>query len=315
MTLVVTAILHESAHAKINLHLHVTGRRPDGYHLLDSLAVFAGAADHLAVHPAEGIPGSVMLEITGPFGAGLVAESDSNLILRAARLLRATADADVPARLPPLRIVLDKRLPVASGIGGGSADAAAALRLLLRAWPEVRVSRARLMELAAELGADVPVCVDQVAARMGGVGEVLEAAPDLPACGMMLVNCGEAVPTPAVFRSRAPVFHPAAALPAGWADVGAMVRDLSALTNDLEDAACAICPTIRTVLQVLAAAPGCRLARMSGSGATCFALFDSAQAARDARVAVERPGWWVWAGGLRGEECGAQTGGTVGRAV
>ncbi|MBB2199981.1 4-(cytidine 5'-diphospho)-2-C-methyl-D-erythritol kinase [Gluconacetobacter tumulisoli] len=310
-----TAILHDSAHAKINLYLHVTGRRPDGYHLLDSLAVFAGAADRLAVHPAEGAPGAVTLEITGPFGAGLVAESDSNLILRAARLLRAAATADVPDRLPPLRIVLDKRLPVASGIGGGSADAAAALRLLLRAWPDLRVPRDRLMVLAAELGADVPVCVEQAAARMGGVGDVLDPAPELPACGMMLVNCGEAVPTPSVFRSRAAVFHPPAALSAGWADVGAMVRDLSALTNDLEDAACAICPAIRTVLQVLAAAPGCRLARMSGSGATCFALFDSAQAARDACVAVERPGWWVWAGGLHGEERSAQTGGTVGRAV
>jgi 4-diphosphocytidyl-2-C-methyl-D-erythritol kinase len=295
----VTGTLHESAHAKINLYLHVTGRRADGYHLLDSLAVFAGAADCLTLHPGAtgpGDTGAVALDITGPFGAGLLADAGSNLILRAARLLRAEIGGG--DRLPPLRIVLEKSLPVASGIGGGSADAAAALRLLLRAWPGEVPPRARLMALAVELGADVPVCIDQRPARMGGVGERLDPAPALPPCGMMLVNCGEAVPTPAVFRARAPVFTPAASLPSAWPDVGAMVRDLSVLTNDLQDAACALCPTISTVLQVLEAAPGCRLARMSGSGATCFALFDSPQAASDARAAVERPGWWVWAGGL-----------------
>nr|WP_246375890.1 4-(cytidine 5'-diphospho)-2-C-methyl-D-erythritol kinase [Gluconacetobacter takamatsuzukensis] len=287
--------MYESAHAKINLYLHVTGRRPDGYHLLDSLAVFAGAGDTLALHPGHGTAGTVSLDITGPFGAGLVADADSNLILRAARLLRAEMGGT--DRLDSLHIVLDKMLPVASGIGGGSADAAAALRLLLRAWPG-NVPRERLMALAAELGADVPVCIDQRAARMGGIGERLDPAPALPSCGMMLVNCGEAVSTPAVFRSRAPVFTPAAALPSAWPDVAAMVRDLSALTNDLQDAACALCPTIRTVLDVLEAAPGCRLARMSGSGATCFALFDTPQAAHDAQAAVERPGWWTWSGGL-----------------
>ncbi|WP_323990168.1 4-(cytidine 5'-diphospho)-2-C-methyl-D-erythritol kinase [Nguyenibacter sp. L1] len=298
--------LHESAHAKINLYLHVTGRRPDGYHLLDSLVVFADAGDVLSLHPAQrrpemgrpelGRPGAVGLDITGPFGAGLVADGDSNLILRAARLLRA--ELDDTDLLAPVRIVLEKNLPVASGIGGGSADAAAALRLLLRAWPGRAPTRERLMALAVELGADVPVCIDQLPARMGGVGERLGPAPALPACGLMLVNCGEAVATPAVFRARAPHFTPPAALPAAWHDVAAMVRDLAALTNDLQDAACMICPTIRTVLQVLETAPGCRLARMSGSGATCFALFDTPQAARDARDAVRRPGWWVWAGGL-----------------
>lgn len=291
----VTGTLYESAHAKINLYLHVTGRRPDGYHLLDSLAVFTGAGDRLALHPGHGGAGAVSLDIAGPFGAGLVADADSNLILRAARLLRAEIGGT--DGLEPVRVVLDKMLPVASGIGGGSADAAAALRLLLRAWPG-NVPRERLMALATELGADVPVCIDQRAARMGGIGERLDSAPALPACGIMLVNCGEAVSTPAVFRARAPVFTPAASLPSAWPDVAAMARDLSGLTNDLQDAACAICPTIRTVLDVLEAVPGCRLARMSGSGATCFALFDSPQAAQDAQAAVERPGWWVWAGPL-----------------
>ncbi|MFS3134133.1 4-(cytidine 5'-diphospho)-2-C-methyl-D-erythritol kinase [Gluconacetobacter sacchari] len=290
-----TGTLYESAHAKINLYLHVTGRRADGYHLLDSLAVFAGAGDTLALHAGHGAAGAVSLDIAGPFGAGLAADADSNLILRAARLLRSEIGGT--DRLDPLHIVLDKRLPVASGIGGGSADAAAALRLLLRAWP-ANVPRERLMALATELGADVPVCVDQRAARMGGIGERLDPAPGLPPCGLMLVNCGEAVSTPAVFRARAPVFTPAAALPAAWPDVAAMARDLSGLTNDLQDAACALCPAIRTVLDVLEAAPGCRLARMSGSGATCFALFDSPQAAEAARAAVERPDWWVWAGSL-----------------
>lgn len=292
-----TGTLYESAHAKINLYLHVTGRRPDGYHLLDSLVVFADAGDMLALHPGHGAAGAVSLDITGPFGAGLMADADSNLILRAARLLRSEIGGT--DRLDPMHVVLDKMLPVASGIGGGSADAAAALRLLLRAWPG-NVPRERLMALATELGADVPVCVDQRAARMSGIGEKLDPAPSLPPCGMMLVNCGEAVSTPAVFRSRAPVFTPAASLPAAWPDVTTMVRDLSVLTNDLQDTACALCPTVRAVLDVLEAAPGCRLARMSGSGATCFALFDSPQVAQDAQAAVERPGWWVWSGGLHG---------------
>ena len=289
--------LRELAHAKINLYLHVTGRRDDGYHLLDSLAVFAGAGDELRLEPGAGRGGHVGLRIGGTFAPGLQDDCADNLIVRAGALLRAHVGPDVAGRLPDVEIVLRKELPVASGIGGGSADAAAALRLLLKAW-DLSISRADLMVLATRLGADVPVCLDQRAARMEGIGEELTPAPILPPCGMMLVNCGQSVSTPQVFRTRAPVFTPRAVLPPQWNTLADMVRDLSAQTNDLQDAACALCPEITTVLAALRAAPGCRLARMSGSGATCFALFDSPEAARAAQGAVQRAGWWVWAGDL-----------------
>src|SRR4051794_13788122 len=184
------AMISERASAKINLHLHVVGRRPDGYHLLDSLVVFAGAADRLTVEPGE-----LSLTVTGPFAAGLETESD-NLVLRAARAL--AAHAGVPATG---RLVLEKILPVASGIGGGSADAAATLRLLSRFWG-LDVGQGTLAGLAARLGADVPVCVASHAAVMSGIGEVLAPAPVLPEVGIVLVNPGVAVSTPAVFRAR-----------------------------------------------------------------------------------------------------------------
>ncbi|GBQ61425.1 4-(cytidine 5'-diphospho)-2-C-methyl-D-erythritol kinase [Komagataeibacter swingsii] len=289
--------LRELAHAKINLYLHVTGRRDDGYHLLDSLAVFAGAADELRLEQGAGRGGHVGLRVEGTFAPGLRDDCADNLIVRAGALLRAHVGPDMAHRLPNVDIVLRKELPVASGIGGGSADAAAALRLLLKAWG-LSISRADLMALATRLGADVPVCLDQMPARMEGIGEELTPAPVLPPCGMMLVNCGQSVSTPQVFRSRAPGFTPRAGLPARWSTLADMVRDLSAQTNDLQDAACAICPEITTVLDALHAAPGCRLARMSGSGATCFALFDSPEAAQAAAPAVRHGNWWVWAGDL-----------------
>lgn len=289
--------LRELAHAKINLYLHVTGRRDDGYHLLDSLAVFAGAADELRLEQGTGRGGHVALRIEGTFAPGLQDDCADNLIVRAGALLRAHVGPDAARHLTDVDIVLRKELPVASGIGGGSADAAAALRLLLGAWG-LSISRTDLMALATRLGADVPVCLDQMPARMEGIGEELTPAPILPPCGMMLVNCGQSVSTPQVFKSRAPGFTPRADLPARWDTLADMVRDLSVQTNDLQDAACTICPEITTVLDALRAAPGCRLARMSGSGATCFALFDSPQAALAAVPAVRQGKWWVWAGDL-----------------
>ncbi|MFT9165244.1 MAG: 4-(cytidine 5'-diphospho)-2-C-methyl-D-erythritol kinase [Komagataeibacter saccharivorans] len=289
--------VHELAHAKINLYLHVTGRRDDGYHLLDSLAVFAGAADELRLSRGAGLGGHVDLHVEGTFSPGLRDDSADNLIVRAGALLREHLGAEAARHLPDVRIVLRKELPVASGIGGGSADAAAALRLLLRAW-NLSIPRDALMALATRLGADVPVCLDQLSARMEGIGEELSPAPTLPPCGMILVNCGQSVSTPQVFRTRAPVFTPRASLPARWDTLADMVRDLSEQTNDLQDAACAICPEIATVLATLRNAPGCRLARMSGSGATCYALFDSPAAAQAAGATISQPDWWVWAGDL-----------------
>lgn len=275
----------EVAPAKVNLYLHVLGRRPDGYHVLDSLVAFAGVGDVLRAESADGLS----LDLCGPFAAGLAAEAD-NLVLRAARALARHAGV-----APRARLVLDKRLPVASGIGGGSADAAAALRLLARLWG-VRVEAAALRALAAGLGADVPVCVAAHPARMGGVGDVLGPAPRLPPCGMVLVNPGVGVSTPEVFRARTGPFSAAAALPEGWDSVEAMASDLARVSNDLEAPALALCPAVADVLAWLRSRPGCLLARMSGSGATCFGVFaDEGAAARGAEGAS--PGWWSWGGG------------------
>ena len=276
----------EAAPAKVNLHLHVSGRRADGYHLLDSLVVFAGVADTLEGDAAEGLS----LALGGPEAASLAAEPD-NLVLRAARALAAAGGVPANAALR-----LDKRLPVASGIGGGSADAAAALRLCARLW-RVRLPEARMADLALSLGADVPACLAARPARMGGVGEVLSPAPDLPPFGLLLANPRVAVATPAVFRARSGGFRPPAALPGGWNDAAAMARDLAALSNDLQEAAVSLCPAIGEVLAALATLPGARLVRMSGSGATCFALFDDPGAAR-AAAGLLPAAWWRWGGGL-----------------
>ncbi|WP_135467588.1 4-(cytidine 5'-diphospho)-2-C-methyl-D-erythritol kinase [Crenalkalicoccus roseus] len=277
-------MIREAAPAKVNLYLRVTGRRADGYHLLDSLAVFGPAADLVEAAPAEGLT----LTVAGPFGAALAAEPD-NLVLRAARALAAAAGI-----APQAALRLEKRLPVASGIGGGSADAAAALRALDRLWG-LGLGAGALAEVAAGLGADVPVCLASRPARMGGVGEALLPAPALPPCGLLLVNPGVPLATPAVFRARSGPFSAPAALPEGWADAAAMARDLAALGNDLEAPARALCPAVGEVLAALRALPGCLLARMSGSGATCFALFADAAAAE--RAAAELPGaWWRAAG-------------------
>lgn len=278
----------EEAPAKVNLHLHVTGRREDGYHLLDSLVVFAGAADGLLVRPGEG----VTLGLGGPEGGALAAEPD-NLVLRAARMLAEAAGRP----LPGTALHLEKRLPVASGIGGGSADAAAALRALNRFWG-LGLDAARMETIALRLGADVPVCIASRPARMGGVGEVLSPAPRLPAFGLVLANPRVALPTPAVFAGRQGPFSPPAALPASWSDAAAMAEGLQALRNDLEPAAIALCPPVATVLAALGALPGALMARMSGSGATCFAIFPDATAAE--RAAGQLPAaWWRWGGAGR----------------
>ena len=275
----------ETAPAKVNLFLHVVGRRSDGYHLLDSLAVFPGIGDTLRAAPAD----SFSLTLEGPFGSALQAVPD-NLVLRAARGLAALTGVQVGARL-----TLVKTLPVASGIGGGSADAAAALRLLGRFWGIVPTAAA-LRALASRLGADVPVCLAGYPSRMGGVGDVLSPAPEVPAFGLVLVNPGVAVSTPDVFRARIGGFSAPAVLPSGWPDAAAMARDLAALANDLEPPAAVLCPAIGTVLAALRTTPGCLLARMSGSGATCFGVFAGSVAAAAAAEAVRRPGWWVWGG-------------------
>ncbi|MEN0076079.1 MAG: 4-(cytidine 5'-diphospho)-2-C-methyl-D-erythritol kinase [Paracraurococcus sp.] len=285
-------MLTEFAPAKVNLYLHVIGRREDGYHLLDSLAVFGPAGDRLSLAPAA----TLSLALDGPFGGALAAEPD-NLVLRAARALAAGAGGGAGGG-GGARLTLSKCLPVASGIGGGSADAAAALRGLDRLWG-LGLEAAALARIAASLGADIPVCLLSRPTRMGGIGEVLRPAPILPDCGLLLVNPGIALATPAVFRARQGAFTPPADLPSRWPDAAAMARDLAVLRNDLEAPAIALCPPVATVLAALRSLPGCLLARMSGSGATCFGLFPDAAAARAAAGGLP-DAWWREAGGLYG---------------
>ncbi len=267
----------ETARAKLNLALHVRRRREDGYHELETLFAFVDAGDVLTARPAE----CFSLAITGPFAADLSAGPD-NLVLRAARLL-----AERNGVTTSIAFVLDKRLPIASGIGGGSADAAAALRLAERLWGDLGV---RPAEIAAELGADVPACVASRTCFGCGVGEKLEPVEGLGLAGMpvLLVNPRVACPTGPVFRAWDGLDR-GALDPAQWREG----------RNDLEPPARARVPEIGAALDALAAT-GADLVRMSGSGATCFALFGSV-ALRDeaaARMADEQPDWWQLAGAL-----------------
>lgn len=293
----VAAAVGEAAPAKVNLYLHVLGRRgEDGYHLLDSLVVFAGAADQVEAVPAAGRI-APSLEVEGPEAGALSGEDPArNLVLRAARALAQEARIGAPAAAVTLR--LTKRLPVASGIGGGSADAAATLRALDRLWG-LGWPRARLEGVARRLGADVPACIAARPVRMGGVGEVLAPSPRMPArLGLVLANPRLPLATPAVFGARAGGFSAPATLPeAGWRDAVGLARDLATLRNDLEPAAIGLCPPVAEVLAALRALPGCLLARMSGSGATCFALMADAAAAAAAAERLPRA-WWRWGGGL-----------------
>ena len=273
------------APAKVNLCLNVIGRRADGYHLLDGLVAFAGIGDGIETAPAARLG----LEIAGPFAGALAGEPD-NLVCRAARGLAALA-----GRAPAVRIRLEKNLPVAAGIGGGSADAAATLRALRALWG-LEVGGADLDRLALSLGSDVPACLLGRPAFMSGIGEVLSAAPPLPETHLVLANPGAALSSAAVFARRAgPFARPAPRLGAAPRDAAALADWLRRSGNGLTEAACALEPRIAGMLERMAAAPDCLLARMSGSGPTCFGLFASAGAARRAagRLAAENAGWWV----------------------
>lgn len=288
MTLAAPVTLAENAPAKVNLTLRVLGRRADGYHEIESLVVFAACGDRLTLAPG----GELALEVNGPRAAQAGAVGD-NLVLRAARALAA--------RIPGITLgsfALGKELPVAAGLGGGSADAAAALRLLARA-NDLKRDDPRLYEAARATGADVPVCLEPRPRVMRGVGERLSAPVDMPLLDAVLVNPGVAVSTKDVFAkwSSAPksaASSETAAL-AKITDYRALLSLLTAQPNDLEAPAVALAPVIADVLAALRALAGCGLARMSGSGATCFGLFSSSSAAAAAAEALraKHPGWWI----------------------
>lgn len=280
-------VLVEHAPAKINLTLEVHGRRPDGYHELTSLVVFAATGDRLAL-ASDKPPG---LRVTGPF-ASAVDEHADNLVLKAASELAARIEGLVLGRF-----LLMKQLPVAAGIGGGSSDAAAALRLLARL-NGLDPADPRLLAAARVIGADVPVCLDRKARVMTGVGERLSGPVALARLPAVLVNPGVPVVTREVFATlAAPPCEPrepadGMEIPAGAAG---LVEFLRARTNDLERVAMRLAPVVATVLERLREAPGCELARMSGSGGTCFGVFRSGGAALAAARALRtaQPGWWV----------------------
>ena len=278
------AIVRVGAPAKLNLYLHVTGRRADGYHELDSLVTFTALGDTLEIAPAE----SLRLSVTGQFADAL--DAGDNLAARA-----ATALAEKLGRPADVRITLDKRIPVAAGLGGGSADAAAVLRGLARLWRLGAEHAGDLRETALGLGADVPVCLDSRAANMAGVGEALSAPPPLPPCAVLLINPGVPVPTGPVFAARRGPFSAASRIDEAPHDAAALAALLRSRRNDLEQPALAQVPEIGRVLARLAAAPGCLLARMSGSGGTCFGLFKDEAAAAGAAGAIARdhPTGWV----------------------
>lgn len=272
----------ETAPAKLNLCLHITGRRADGYHLLDSLVVFADVADRVSAAAGQGLS----LRVTGPEGAGLASEPD-NLVLRAARLMGVT-DAV---------LLLDKHLPVASGIGGGSADAAAALRALARLTGQSPPTDADVLRL----GADVPVCLAGRPSRMSGIGEVLAPLPPLPSLWVVLANPRVAVPTPQVFAGLSrPENPPLPDLPPAALDCAGTFADWlgSHTRNDLVTPARTVAPVLAEVQAALAATPDCLLARMSGSGGTHFALYASREEARVAArsLTAAHPGWWIASG-------------------
>jgi 4-diphosphocytidyl-2-C-methyl-D-erythritol kinase len=281
--------LRLAAPAKLNLYLHVVGRRPDGYHLLDSLAAFAAVGDELTFLPAP----DLALTIDGPFGSSLAVDDD-NLVLKAARALAAHA-----GRMPAAAIRLTKRLPVASGIGGGSADAAATLQGLNRLW-NLGLPDTTLAKIGLALGADVPVCLAGVASFFGGIGEEVAAAGFLPNIHVVLVNPGVPLATASVFRARAQTTGGTTySAPARWTeavpDAATLAGLLAKRSNDLSGAAIGLLPVIADVLAALEQQPPCLLARLSGSGATCFGLFAERGAAREAAAAIAdaHRQWWV----------------------
>ena len=281
--------LIERAPAKINLTLHIVGRRDDGWHELESLVAFTRSGDTLSLDPGP----TLSLTVDGPKAAA-AGDLDDNLVVKASRALAARIDG-----LTLGAFHLTKRLPVAAGIGGGSSDAAAALRLLARA-NNLAADDPRIRSAAADTGADIPVCLGAVARMMSGVGDKLGAPIKLPTLPALIVNPGLPLETRRVFTRMA--------LPPGWTNIAGahppinsdqsfadLLQTLKRGRNDMEDAACSLAPIVSDVLAVLGAAPGCRLARMSGSGATCFGLFVDCRAAARAKKAIlaAHPGWWV----------------------
>lgn len=278
------------APAKINLALHVTGQRPDGYHLIESLVTFATVGDEISIGPSD----KDRLTFSGPFGGRLAADFGTNLIIKA---LDAIGAAEQGRRCPPVAIHLEKNLPLASGIGGGSADAAAALKGLNEFWG-LGLTEDALMRTGLPLGADVPMCVFGKPLIARGIGEIIEPV-NLPELPMVLVNPGVGVSTPEIFKALVKKENEALlvsrlALLNGRSEIHALVEYLRTTRNDLEVPARAIEPVIGDVISALEKS-GALFARMSGSGATCFGIFPDKAAAEAAKASIGNghTDWWV----------------------
>jgi 4-diphosphocytidyl-2-C-methyl-D-erythritol kinase len=287
----VRAAFIDRAPAKINLTLRVLRRRQDGYHTIASLVAFVRLCDRLAFAPG----GPLRLDLRGPTAAA-AGHPGRNLVLKAARALAAEIKG-----LKLGRFTLEKSIPVAAGLGGGSSDAAAALRLLARA-NGLRLADPRIAKVARALGADVPVCLHPRPRFMQGIGEILSRPLDIPKIPVVLVNPGIPLATKDVFARHDRRKRPVGRRPRGHKPTLPRRRDaflamLASEANDLEPAAIALVPSIAEVLEALRNSPGCRLARMSGAGATCFGLFSTRHAAAAAarKIAADHRRWWVQA--------------------
>lgn len=284
-------MIHEHAPAKINLALHVTGQRADGYHLLDTLVTFADAGDRLTFAESE----QDTFSVSGRFSAGLPTDSTvktGNLVLRARDLLRADMQVQGQAA-PPVHIHLEKNLPIASGIGGGSADAAATLRGLMRLW-NLSVEPDALLQIALALGADVPMCLQSRPLVARGIGEDLRLLTGFPKLNLLLVNPLVEVSTPAIFKLLTDKNNPPLALPADGAAEADWIATLQGARNDLQPPAEGLASQITQTLDRLRST-GPLVARMSGSGATCFGVYRNAADCNAARAVLEaaRPQWYL----------------------
>ncbi|WP_077962203.1 4-(cytidine 5'-diphospho)-2-C-methyl-D-erythritol kinase [Ensifer adhaerens] len=286
--------LTRAAPAKINLALHIVGQRADGHHLLESLVTFADRGDRIGLSPAE----ADRFTVSGVFAGALPMDADAqggNLVLKARDLLRHELQSLNPDAAGPAHLHLEKNLPLASGIGGGSADAAATLLGLLDLWGAT-ITPSRLGAIALRLGADVPMCLAGTPLLAKGIGEDITPLEDFPALPIVLVNPLVAVSTPVVFRTLANKTNPPLALPLRADSAAEWISAIATMRNDLQPPAARLEPVIDAVCQALTEA-GSALTRMSGSGATCFGLFDSDErAAATARALSDAyPGWYVLA--------------------
>lgn len=279
--------IFENAWAKVNLALHVIGQRPDGYHILDSLVVFANTGDEVSVVPAS----ELSITLTGPM-ASVLNNDQENLALLAADVLKEAASA-LGITTPGAHINLVKRLPVAAGIGGGSADAAATLRALSKLW-KLPFTNTDLEHIGASLGADVPVCIANRSTRITGIGTALNQIPDFPKLQLVLANPGVAISTPTVFKNlKSHENLPLSTFPS-INDQAHWLNWIKTTRNDLHAAATSLSPDIELVLSALVNG-GAKLARMSGSGATCFGIFANASEAESVAQSLQasHPNWWV----------------------